>query len=296
MEPIDVSTGVVHECRGAPSHASLLVMQAGQTAPPFFIVYPNIGRELVRHLGADVPVYGLLGLELDGQHTLNRRIEDRAAYYLSVMRSVQPVGPYFLGGRCMGGLVAFEIAHQLLAQGQAVALLALFDTPAPRQYSDDAANAVTENRVGSASTDHRRNTRREILRQAIRRMTTWLRKRAFECYVGLESFLPHTIQAAHVGIVDRQASRHYMPYVYPGRITYFGARDTSERWPGNRRSGWEQLAGGGLEFHQVTGGRDTMMRDPHAKLLGDKLKACLADARSMRSARSTLTVDTSSAS
>lgn len=296
MEPIDVSTGVVHERRAAPSHASLLVMQAGHKAPPFFIVYPNIGRELARHLGADVPVYGLLGLDLVGQHALNRRIEDRAAYYLRVMRSVQPVGPYFLGGRCMGGLVAFEIAHQLLAQGQAVALLALFDTPAPRPYSYDTANVATENGVGSVSTNQRRHMRRETVRHATRRMTTWLWKTAFEGYVGLESLLPHTIQAAHVGIVDRQALRHYMPHLYPGRITYFWACDTSERWPGNRRSGWEQLARGGLEFHQVTGGRDTMMREPHAKLLGDKLKACLTDARSVGSTRSTLTVDSSSAS
>mgnify|MGYP003694403539 CR=1 FL=1 len=189
---IDVSTGVVHERRGAPSHASLLVMQAGQNGAAIF-------HRLPKYWTRAGPAFrrrrsGIRAVGTRARWSTRSQSEDRRQGGVLHKRHAQRPARWtlFPGGRCMGGLVAFEIAHQLLAQGQAVALLALFDTPAPRQYSDDAANAVTENRVGSASTDHRRNTRREIVRQAIRRMTTWLRKRAFECYVGLESFsAPH---------------------------------------------------------------------------------------------------------
>jgi len=51
-----------------------------------------------------------------------------AALYVKEIRKTQPHGPYFLGGYCMGGTVAFEVAQQLQSQGERVALLALFDT------------------------------------------------------------------------------------------------------------------------------------------------------------------------
>ena len=51
-----------------------------------------------------------------------------AAWYVKEIRDVQPQGPYLLGGWSMGGLIALEAARQLLAAGQAVALVAMFDT------------------------------------------------------------------------------------------------------------------------------------------------------------------------
>jgi thioesterase domain-containing protein len=240
---------------------SLLVMQAGDATPPFFIVYPHISRDLVRHLGSRLPVYGLLGLELDGRQALNRRIEDRAAYYLGVIRSVQREGPYFLGGRCMGGLVAFEMAQQLRAEGQAVALLALFDTPAPRPH---CYQSVKENGIAK-----------------------WFWKMALESYTGLESLLPAAVQAADIRIANRQAFMNYVSRVYPGRITYFWARETHGGASDGRRSAWEQLAGGGLAFHEVTGARDTMMREPHAKSLAGTLTACLHEAAQQKAISTT---------
>jgi pimeloyl-ACP methyl ester carboxylesterase len=51
-----------------------------------------------------------------------------ATRYLRVLRKVQPSGPYFLGGYSMGGIVAYEMARRLLAEGDKVGLLALLDT------------------------------------------------------------------------------------------------------------------------------------------------------------------------
>ncbi len=51
-----------------------------------------------------------------------------AALYVKEIRRVQRHGPYFLGGYCMGGTLAFEAAQQLHAAGESIALLALFDT------------------------------------------------------------------------------------------------------------------------------------------------------------------------
>ena len=64
-----------------------------------------------------------------------------AADYLRQIRSVQPRGPYFLGGFSFGGLVAFEMAQQLRQSGQQLALLVLID-PTPPRCSDVGAREV----------------------------------------------------------------------------------------------------------------------------------------------------------
>ena len=59
------------------------------------------------------------------------RIADMAGYYLEAIRAHQPHGPYYLGGFCFGGVVAYEIARLIQAQGEQVAVLALIDAGAP---------------------------------------------------------------------------------------------------------------------------------------------------------------------
>src|SRR5439155_4504057 len=83
---------------------------------------------LAHHLGADQPYYGLQAQGLDGPQPIHHTIDEMAAHYLEEIRSLQPEGPYLLGGYCMGGTIAFEMAQQLHAEGQQVGLLALFDT------------------------------------------------------------------------------------------------------------------------------------------------------------------------
>jgi non-ribosomal peptide synthetase component F/thioesterase domain-containing protein len=111
----------------------LVTIQPSGSRPPFFCIHGGGGsvliyRALSQRLGADQPFYGLESQGLDGQRPLLTRIEDMAGLYVKQLRRVQPHGPYFLGGYCMGGTVALEMAQRLTAQGEDVALLALFDT------------------------------------------------------------------------------------------------------------------------------------------------------------------------
>jgi thioesterase domain-containing protein len=103
--------------------------QPGGSGPPFFCVHGFGGgvlgyAELARQLGPEQPFYGLQAAGLNGLDEPDVRIEDMAARYLQAMRAVQPEGPYYLGGYCYGGIVAFEMARQLRTQGEHVALLA----------------------------------------------------------------------------------------------------------------------------------------------------------------------------
>jgi amino acid adenylation domain-containing protein len=115
---------------------TLVAIQPNGSKPPFFCAPGRDGnnlqyRELALCLGPDQPFYGLQAPGLDGIQTPLTRIEDIASDYIKGIRTRQPEGPYFLGGMCFGGLVAFEMARQLTGQGQKTALLALIDTPVP---------------------------------------------------------------------------------------------------------------------------------------------------------------------
>src|SRR5207245_1800835 len=116
--------------------SSLVAIRSGGSKPPLFILHADDGdvigfRDLALELGPDQPVYGLQARGLDRKCAPLRRIEDMAECYLKEIRTVQPQGPYCLAGSCFGGFVVFEMAQRLLAQGDRVGLLAMFNTPGP---------------------------------------------------------------------------------------------------------------------------------------------------------------------
>jgi thioesterase domain-containing protein len=118
------------------SESPVVALRSVGSRSPFFCVHPAGGgvicyKDLVRYLGDDQPVYGFQarGFE-DGQAALDD-LEVMAAEYVKAMRAVQPQGPYRIGGWSMGGVVAYEMATQLRAQGEEVALLALLDVKSP---------------------------------------------------------------------------------------------------------------------------------------------------------------------
>src|SRR5207237_314624 len=85
---------------------------------------------LSRHLGSDQPVYGFKSRGLDGREEFGT-LEEMAEQYVKDLRGLQPSGPYYLGGYGFGGNVAYEMARQLDAQGEQVALLALLNCAPP---------------------------------------------------------------------------------------------------------------------------------------------------------------------
>lgn len=115
----------------------LIPIQTEGARPPLFCVHPNSGQvfpflRLSRRLGAQQPVYALRARGLREGEQVHQDIRSMAIDYLAEVRLLQPEGPYHLGGRCMGGLVAFEMAHLLVEQGQEVKLLFMIDSPPPQ--------------------------------------------------------------------------------------------------------------------------------------------------------------------
>ncbi|MCA1686280.1 MAG: alpha/beta fold hydrolase, partial [Planctomycetia bacterium] len=114
--------------------------------PPFFCVHPAGGivycfQDLARQLGGDRPFYALQAAGLEGDEPPFEVFEEMAARYVEAVRGAQPEGPYHLGGWSLGGVIAFEMARQLVAEGEAVGTVALFDSWAPTALERGVAEA-----------------------------------------------------------------------------------------------------------------------------------------------------------
>jgi thioesterase domain-containing protein len=116
--------------------SSLVGLQTSGLKPPLFFIHAGGGSvfcyvTLARYLGKDQPTYGLQTPGLYGDREPYTDLQELATHYIQEIRSVQPEGPYHLGGWCGGGIIAYEMARQLQHAGQKVALLILLDSAPP---------------------------------------------------------------------------------------------------------------------------------------------------------------------
>jgi thioesterase domain-containing protein len=119
-----------------PDPSRHLVRLASGPGDPLFLVHPVGGHvyfylPLAKGLDGVAPIYGLQAQGVDGEAPPLGSILEMAASYITAMRKTQPKGPYRIGGASFGGVVAFEIAQQLLGSGETVGLLAMLDSPGP---------------------------------------------------------------------------------------------------------------------------------------------------------------------
>jgi acetoacetyl-CoA synthetase len=110
----------------------LLQMRAGSEGPPLYLVHSIWGdvlgmRQITAAMERDVPVYGIRARGLNPGEEPQRSVEEMAATYVELIRGFQPQGPYRLAGHSFGALLAFEMARQLVEQGQEVAWLGIVD-------------------------------------------------------------------------------------------------------------------------------------------------------------------------
>jgi thioesterase domain-containing protein/acyl carrier protein len=117
---------------------AVLEIQAGAPEnPPLFLIPGAAGNALAiqrvgQHMAATQPVYTFSMPTFEAEDDLPpAEVDVLAAHYLSEIRAVQPEGPYYLGGYSAGGILAYEVAQQLHAEGETVDYLAIIDMSAP---------------------------------------------------------------------------------------------------------------------------------------------------------------------
>ncbi len=256
---------------------SLVVFQDNNSRPPFFVVHPSGGSvhwyaDLARQL-PDQPFYGIQARGMNGEAEPHSTIEEMAAYYIQAIQTRQPHGPYFIASWSMGMIIAFEMAQQLYAQGEKVALLAIFDQGPflPKEAPTDNAEflqGMFNGRITFPMEELKQLDEMEQYKYVLRRLK---KEKLISRFVRLQQF------QRYVNILKKQmyAWNNYQVKKYPGKVTLFKAmerHDTDDEAPD---LGWGRVAMAGVEVHEVPGNHNTMLHEPHVSVLAEKLKQCL---------------------
>jgi thioesterase domain-containing protein len=248
-------------------------MKPSGSRPPFFCVHAIFGSVFPYHhlamlLPVDQPFYGLQARGLDGRHEPLERIEEMASAYIEAMRTVQPRGPYSLGGYSFGGLVAYEMAQQLFRRGEHVAVLAMLGTGAP-PTTGSAMNGYLD-LVAKYLEDFRRLAVNTALSDRIP---------GAEAFAGAPqvqtAHLPPTVR---VLAANTLAGLRYHPSPCPGGLDVFVTADQQAMSPLDPSQGWKTLCAGKVETHLVAGNHLSMFQVPEVQDLAQKLTARLRGA------------------
>ncbi|MGD0274026.1 MAG: amino acid adenylation domain-containing protein [Gaiellaceae bacterium] len=135
---------------------SLVPVTRSGSRPPLFCVSAGDGNPtgfgaLARRLGDDQPLFALQPRGISGGAPLHVSVEAMARHYVREIRKVCPHGPYLLAGRCLGALIAYEMARRLEAARQRVRLLVVMDSGGPLQTRRRLADGTSFDLVmGSA--------------------------------------------------------------------------------------------------------------------------------------------------
>jgi amino acid adenylation domain-containing protein len=262
MSTIEQQASFLEQQENKKPGSTLAPIQPKGTNPPLFL-FQGIGiyYPLSSQLGEDQPVYGLAIEMIDNSEHWLEQVADLVALYIQEIKTLQPQGPYYLGGLSFGGMVAFEAAQQLQSQGEEVALLALFDTWDPKAYT---------------------------IHPLPKRLLTHLRKFCHSPVKYLCSKLTNTNKFLklkqenrlnHVPQIYLEAQQNYIPQTYSGKVTVFKAMEEYEVMSTfgdfENQFGWGNLVTGELEIINIPGDHFGILQEPYVETLARELKRCL---------------------
>jgi thioesterase domain-containing protein/acyl carrier protein len=261
----------------------LVPMQPFGPARPFFLVAGAHAEEdeflrylsnLIPHIGKDQPVFGFKPRGLDGLEEPPASVEEMAQDYLRELQAFQPQGPYLLGGECVGGVVAFEMARQLIQRGEKVGLLMLLDTrrPTPKMATRFKVE-IFNIRLRRMAEKMRRILRLGLSRGGRELLEILKEKRRYHLPMNEKEIREKRIRRLEE-IYPRMMFR-YLPKPYSERLTLL-VNETL--YAHNPSIGWEDLAQGGLEIHVVPGNHITRLTQ-HGKTTARILRQCLDQAQ-----------------
>jgi acyl-CoA synthetase (AMP-forming)/AMP-acid ligase II/thioesterase domain-containing protein/acyl carrier protein len=289
-------TKILSQEKWSSSWYSLVPIQPIGDRIPLFAIHIlgegfNFYRPLASYLGQRQPIYGLsYGLAARKGNEKAPPLPPTkllAAHYIQEMQAFQPQGPYVLLGVSNGGNVAFEMAQQLQAQGQAVGKLILFDTVHPNVKLPPKWDDISgfQKLIGDLIRQidiHWGNLllfepkeRLSYLSDKVKAVSTkWFPQlpgalsRAFRSFVFKAKREPKEVNPLSV------TPKRYIPQAYPGQITLFKAKHTAIA-SSDPTNGWEGLAGGGLEVYLIHGAHSKILSEPSVRVLAEQLKTCL---------------------
>ncbi len=255
----------------------------GQRVPVFAVPGHNGNvfsyRFLAQHLGDDQPFFGLQPPGVDGQSEPLTCVEELAAYFAAQIRAFRPDGPYAIAGHCAGGTIAFELARQLLQQGAAITVLALFSSPYPTWFRLLPQLRLRLARHAEWVSKHIRalaslsNEERRLYITA--KLTARLRHHKAQRDTSHRATPdPVVVLRTRVEAATIVALRRYTPHHFAGRVGLFLP---NREWlrPGNAMLRWRRVARDTEEYCGPEGCEgDVMLLEPHVRAIAELFQHC----------------------
>ncbi|WP_327331611.1 non-ribosomal peptide synthetase [Calothrix rhizosoleniae] len=284
--------------------SSLVPIQPKGSLPPLFFVGGEGGnvlcfQGLAQYL-ENQPFYGLEPLGLDGVTEPLGSIGEIADHYIKTIKSIQPVGPYYLGGHSFGGTVAFEMAQQLQNQGEEIAYIAILDSDPPTtevNHEDDKLNRDDDSRWINELVpmiEELFETNLQISDETLASIPPEKQLNYFKQQLEMVGILPPQSDIKLVrGLLQvyRTQSQIEIDYVpqntKPTAIALFCAQETDsgekdcERLLELQKAalGWNRLSQREVEIHTVPGNHISMLNEPNVKVLAQTLQKSLEQTR-----------------
>ena len=294
--------GIISAEKYTPSWASLVKIQPSGSQPPFFCIHAEGGhvleyRLLANYLGKDQPFYGLQAKGLEGKNVVDATIEEMAADYIREIKTVQTKGPYFIGGYCLGGIVAFEIAHKLQRDGDEVAFLTLISTSTPDHLRNIRPGLTALHRIFFNILERTELEIDNLSALSAREKAIHLRDRIVRTrnmfQYRLEEMLDQLFSRLHwkykwhtrgytleksVNLSD-DAYMAYHPRPLKNQIHLFRVSKQKRELLFDPSLGWKGLAENGLHVFEVQGFHKNILKKPHVKGLAVNLGSLLKQAQ-----------------
>lgn len=242
---------------------SLVPIQTQGLRPPLFAVHTISLLDLPRYLGNDQPLYFLrygMAAESGNRSVHLPPMEELASHYINELQRVQPQGPYYLIGFSFGGMIAYEMACQLLENGHRVNFVGMLDT-----HLTDEKQLLPYHRIIH-----------NFFRQSPSRLVRGIKNKITDLvkpYKYGSGFWPHIYTLAP----DKACRNNYQPKSYKGRVTLFQGWDweTTLFSKAPAELAWTQLLGDRIDVQQVSGAHSDICKEPHVKILAAKIIACM---------------------
>ncbi len=270
---------------------SLVPIKSSGSKPPIYLIHGGglgvlIFSNIVIYLDKEQPVYELQALGIDGLDEPLDSIEEMAAFYISEIMEQNPEGPYALAGLSAGGLIAFEMAHQLKRKGKLITTLAIFDFDLyeiEKYNNNDLKSKIYRLlrnlvpiiffNIKSIYKYPSKTIQHYMLNWKLRAMSL-KRRLGFKNNVHLEG-MQMDLQKAMVK--NDESFKKYQMIPYEGKLELFIAKEKVYFQKDPHYMGWQPYALGGVCIYEVEGDHDNMILPPNNKNFALTLQKILDD-------------------